>query len=664
MGFTRRYDSYPSTSEITQIEGVVIVDQPPPTGAAGLSTGVVACVGEFADMTYASSVNESGEVSEDIRPVEILSGLDLQQKMGDFDGTLGDFGAANGNGWMAVQHQFSRLVCVPVNLTSSKAVRVVRDLPLCQTGTNTAPVGGVIPAASVPAGYEFEDDSGNKLKLAQAVNFSSDQAFEVGLTGSWSSGSLDPAHTFEIVGGSYTASDIPVGSILVSGAIGDIGSLNAGTYRVIGVTDGTGYLTVEKMDGSSFATVTAANQPWRLHVSQTADSTVQAANSSEAAGCSVRVRALAAIAGDEILSPVINPTSPSASAGWPDGLYGLKALTSAGAIVYTAAVQAANAGNDDDLTAKYVSAIDALLADSNPAAEVNIVFSARACADIALKLKEHCIAVSKVGGGRMAVVSPGVNSTTLSVAVGSSGTGTATQFGVGQQRDERVIYSWPSVKQFVAAAENVSYARAVGLPTTTGILDVQADAWLAAVMSNLPPENNPGQAAAPVPQVLQGVLGYSSGIAAPTMADYIQLKSSGVCGIRIDRTSGPVFQSGITSSLVAGRKNIARRRMADFIQDSLSSIYQNYTKLPLTSALKATIISETNGFLDGLKSPNNPAAQRIVDYSVDGASGNTPALEAQGIFAVIVKVRTLASADFIVLSSEIGENVVITQQAA
>ena len=49
-----------------------------------------------------------------------------------------------------------------------------------------------------------------------------------------------------------------------------------------------------------------------------------------------------------------------------------------------------------------------------------------------------------------------------------------------------------------------------------------------------------------------------------------------------------------------------------------------------------------------------------MDYSVDDKSGNTPDLEAQGIYVVIGKVRTLASADFIVFQTSIGEGVVVT----
>ena len=130
-------------------------------------------------------------------------------------------------------------------------------------------------------------------------------------------------------------------------------------------------------------------------------------------------------------------------------------------------------------------------------------------------------------------------------------------------------------------------------------------------------------------------------------------------GLRIDRTVGPIIQSGITTSLTSGQKNVNRRRMADFIEDSLSRRLVQFTKLPLTNQLKDGAVGECDAFLNSLLSPNNAAAQRISDYSLDDKSGNTPQLEAQGIFVIIARVRTLATADFIVIQAEIGEGVTV-----
>ena len=53
---------------------------------------------------------------------------------------------------------------------------------------------------------------------------------------------------------------------------------------------------------------------------------------------------------------------------------------------------------------------------------------------------------------------------------------------------------------------------------------------------------------------------------------------------------------------------------------------------------------------------------RIAAYQVDDKSGNTAANLALGIFVIIIRVQSLATADFIVLQAEVGTNVSITAQ--
>ena len=178
----------------------------------------------------------------------------------------------------------------------------------------------------------------------------------------------------------------------------------------------------------------------------------------------------------------------------------------------------------------------------------------------------------------------------------------------------------------------------------------------------LPPERNPAQAAPPATTALAAVLGLDSSAPVLSMNDYIALRAAGVVAGRIDKAVGPMLQSGVTTSLVPGEKNIARRRMADFLQDSIAGALVSFSKLPLTTALKDSMVSEVESFLVGLMSENNPPNQRIAAYEVDGVSGNTDDLEAAGIYVIITRVRLLATADSIVLQSEIGESVQIVQK--
>jgi hypothetical protein len=160
------------------------------------------------------------------------------------------------------------------------------------------------------------------------------------------------------------------------------------------------------------------------------------------------------------------------------------------------------------------------------------------------------------------------------------------------------------------------------------------------------------------------VLGLQRNAPQLDMAEYVTLRARGIMAPRLDAVSGPIFQSGITSSIISGQKNVARRRMADFIQDSIARRMNIYSKMLLTDANRDSAVTEVDAFLAGLLSADDPARQRIVGYTVDDRSGNTPARLAKGIFVILVKVKTLTSADFIVLQTEIGEGVVLQQELA
>lgn len=133
-GFVRRFSSFPGLEQLTLIEGAAIIDLPPPGQIEGVGVGTVALVGEFADVTFGTTVDTSGNVSTKGNPVEIFSPQDLLNKLGGFDETLGEFGGALGNGFATLRgRRFSRLVGVPVNIASAKGVRYFRHLPGCKS---------------------------------------------------------------------------------------------------------------------------------------------------------------------------------------------------------------------------------------------------------------------------------------------------------------------------------------------------------------------------------------------------------------------------------------------------------------------------------------------------------------------------------------------------
>ena len=81
-GFIRRFSEFPGVEVLTAIEGVNIIDLPPPGAIEGVSTGVVALIGEFADCSYAAAIDGTGAITTFPQPVEIVSGKDLLDKLG------------------------------------------------------------------------------------------------------------------------------------------------------------------------------------------------------------------------------------------------------------------------------------------------------------------------------------------------------------------------------------------------------------------------------------------------------------------------------------------------------------------------------------------------------------------------------------------------------
>jgi hypothetical protein len=348
--------------------------------------------------------------------------------------------------------------------------------------------------------------------------------------------------------------------------------------------------------------------------------------------------------------------APAQTATAWDPLTGLRLVTMpTSGLAFTASVQAPNAVGAATIDALYQTAIDSLLADASPARDVSVIVAARTSSTIRAYLKQHVLSASANGIGRMAVLGPAINVVSETTVLGDSDP------GVGANRDERVIYCWPGVRTSIPEAVGFNIKTADGTYTSDGILDVRADAFMASILSNLASEKNPGQATDPVPLCLSPILAFQRGnLPSFTMTDYILFKQGGIAAIRFDRTAGKVFQSGITSAITSGKRNINRRRMADEIEDSLAQAYNPLSKQVLTNQLKDTIDGQTVAYLEGLRSATNPAAQRIANYSVDSKSGNTFELTAAGIHVVIVRVQMLATADTIVLQAEVGPTVNIS----
>lgn len=455
-----------------------------------------------------------------------------------------------------------------------------------------------------------------------------------------------------------------------------------GTWAQNTVVSSPQTMTIERQDGSNFTNFNwigtgvynnvaslKSQLPWRIHPALSADTgghnilaqyigTVQ-----NPGGYSIPARPLdAAVAPGTLLST--SSITPTAVVWDPlSGFTGITiptagASTQAGApgLAYDPTVQAPNAAASTNFDVAYSAAFDSLLSNGSPIGDINLVWPARTSSNIRAKQSQHVNDASFRNLGRMTVMSPAMQAvTSTSQAIGADP-------GVATIRNERAVYAWPGVQTFVPEAVGFNIQTASpSVMTTTGNLDTPFNSWVISVLSNLAPELDAGQAAAPATTVLAPITALQRGLQNPlNITDYIAFKANGISAPIIDRDFGPMIQSSVTTSLQVNQTAINRRRFADFVNDSVARRLQAFVKLPMTTSLKQTIQSEMVAFYNQLLSPSNPSTQRIVAFSVDIKSGNTPALEAAGIFVVQSKVQMTPIALVIELVSQVGPTVVIS----
>ncbi len=304
--------------------------------------------------------------------------------------------------------------------------------------------------------------------------------------------------------------------------------------------------------------------------------------------------------------------------------------------------------------AQYQAALDSTLNLNSVAREANLVWSARQSNNLRRMLRDNAVSASANGMfGRVAVTRAPMG-TAIATARGTA------EPGVGATRNQRLVYCWPQWRSFVPTIALRGVAGGDGF-TDDGVIDIGADGFLVSVCSQLAPEENPGQ----LTGFLGAVVGLESAAPELTITDYTNLRGSGICGPRMDEGS-PIYQSGVTSvdpTVNPNLRNIARRRMADFIQDSMARRAKAFSKKLSTRSRRNAIVGEQNAFLRGLLSPNNPDRARIEGYVLDTKNGNTKESLAAGLFRVITRVRTLPSLDSIAVQTQIGETVEVSELA-
>ena len=147
---------------------------------------------------------------------------------------------------------------------------------------------------------------------------------------------------------------------------------------------------------------------------------------------------------------------------------------------------------------------------------------------------------------------------------------------------------------------------------------------------------------------------------------FISLDAAGVMALELDSDIGFLVKNAVvTQILSSSKRTVLRRRMADFLQDSIAFFLKNYqndvNSTEKRTEVKSAIIDfDTRLVRDGIV-PGEQDVKGGAPLLVDTESLNTDNVVAAGMFKILYKRRIFSSMRYIVLTAEIGESVVVTE---
>lgn len=236
----------------------------------------------------------------------------------------------------------------------------------------------------------------------------------------------------------------------------------------------------------------------------------------------------------------------------------------------------------------------------------------------------------------------------MGIVCGASGDSVATAVSaVASLRDTdgRIIYSFPYVFTTIA-----------GVST-----NVNGASFYASLLSQISPKIDPAYAANA--QYLSGIDSLELSL---QRSDYINLVSAGISAFEVDSDLGIKIKSGVVTQISDSSKiMIFRRRMADFLIQSVAKFLKNYQNAPNSLDNRKFAGGAIQSFnrsleLEGLV-PKDAEVQGGKASIVDFTSLNTDDSIAAGYFKIIWKRRIYSSMRYIVLQTQIGESVVVTE---
>lgn len=463
---------------------------------------------------------------------------------------------------------------------------------------------------------------------------------------------------------------------------GNVGNVNAVTAaEVVAIVNGTAALVALQVDASldgdgnlricndvaaSVSTLLIAAGTMATALGLTTGSTVTPA--SHAGGtipAGTRLRASGTPGAEwvtmqtlDVPAASLGPVTVKVRPGLDDGTHASQALGTVNTVVDPPDFAAVIVNNAAALTAAltepqmdnaYLAAFEATLNAAGPARDANFLLSARRSDAVVRDGRANVLKATECGLKARKFVTGDPLGTLAS----------ASLTNVAAFRSDRVFYTTKGLKIRIPQIAERGEAGGIGF-TADGVITVRPDGSATTIMAIRPPEENPGQQT----NLIDDFFEVSADGETLSVDTYKAWKAAGIMAPRVDPIAGTVFQSGVTSSLESGKTTAARRKIADFIQDTLVDVALPYTKLLSRQSRRDKLRGVIEQFLASLKSEQNPETQRIEDFAVDDSvnAGNTPAVLAQGVYFLQTTVRSLSSLDNIVIQTEIGENAVVNRE--
>lgn len=195
-------------------------------------------------------------------------------------------------------------------------------------------------------------------------------------------------------------------------------------------------------------------------------------------------------------------------------------------------------------------------------------------------------------------------------------------------------------------------------PTNSQEIQQGPHLWMGSVLSQVDVDIHAGSAQ--TVDLLAGVTRVTT--TTFTRLDLISLKNAGISTLEQNRR-GFQFRSAVTTSLTPGRTELARRRMADFLQLSASDRLASYVKGKNTPEERAGMAAELTSFSKQLMRQKRIIADDGPNsgFSIDQVSVNTPQQRAQGEEHLLWRVDLIGHMLSVVFETDIATGNIIEQ---